>query len=135
MFSNLKRYVLSKGYMIDFETQKNVNIDCFVSEEDHLKQFDSLMETFSIIADYLNIDVESSKTAQGKPSDVFIEAIKSIQFSESHPYNENSERLLFENQYKDTPKYLVRLDNGDYERTWIQDEWDGWKSCAKTRSR
>ena len=49
-------------------------------------------------------------------------------------YDEAKERELFESQKFDkVPAY--RKPNGDYKDFMDEEQWEGWKSCAKSRAR
>lgn len=49
-------------------------------------------------------------------------------------YDEAKERELFESQKFDkVPAY--RKPNGEYKDFMDEEQWKGWKSCAKSRSR
>ena len=52
----------------------------------------------------------------------------------SHAYDEAKERELFESQKFDkVPAY--RKPNGEYKDFMDEEQWEGWKSCAKSRAR
>lgn len=49
-------------------------------------------------------------------------------------YDEAKERELFESQKFDkVPAY--RKPNGEYKDFMDEEQWEGWKSCAKSRAR
>ena len=56
------------------------------------------------------------------------------QHLESHAYDEAKERELFElERFKTVPAY--RKENGEYKDFMDEEQWFGWKSCAKSRAR
>jgi hypothetical protein len=93
------------------------------------REIDQLMETFAKVADFLNIDTEAARKAPGKPSDVFIAAMK------AQPGAVPDERAAFIAEAK--PFYIdFAWDHGQHRfyADHIQRAWHLWQARARLNS-
>lgn len=75
----MKPVILSDRVRPNSEVPTWVHTEILAMEttiEEQAREIEQLMETFVRVADFLGIDTEAARKAPGKPSDVFIAALK-----------------------------------------------------------